>query len=219
MIEDEDSIRRVLKTHLEPHGFTLFEALTAAAGLKLMTDVRPQLVILDLGLPDRPGAEVLREIRTWSKVPVIVLTATDEEAMKVSLLEAGADDYIAKPFGPLELIARINVALRHHRSDQPDEPIFTSGELTVDLAGKTVTRSGKQIKLTVTEFALLSSLAKRPGQIVSQEELLREIWGQVGAENPHYLRIYIGQLRKKIEVDTSLPRHILTEPGVGYRLV
>ncbi|RYZ73290.1 MAG: response regulator transcription factor [Proteobacteria bacterium] len=219
IIEDEESIRRVLRFNLEQKGFVVHEATTGAEGLKLSQEARPQLVILDLGLPDRSGLEVLKELRAWSKIPVLVLTATDDELTKVTLLEAGADDYIAKPFGPLELLARINVALRHHRNDGEDRPVFISDDLEIDLATKTVKVNSEVVRLTATEFSLLSALAKNAGQIVSQETLLREVWGTVGADNPHYLRIYIGQLRKKLEPGVAVPKHIQTEPGVGYKIV
>lgn len=219
MIEDEESIRRVLRANLETRGYVLIEASTGQAGLERAQADRPQLVILDLGLPDKSGLEVLRELRAWSKIPVLILTATDDEATKVELLEAGADDYISKPFGPLELVARINVALRHHRDDSEDSPVFQSGDLLIDLPAKSVKVGGASIRLTATEFSLLSSLAKQSGQVVAQDQLLREVWGTIGVDNPHYLRIYIGQLRKKLEPGAAVFRHIQTEPGVGYKLV
>lgn len=219
VVDDEESIRRVLKLNLEPRGFVIHDAVNGNEGLRLAEEVRPQLMILDLGLPDIPGLEVLRRLRAWSKMPVLVLTANVDEGAKVQLLEAGADDYVEKPFGPLELMARINVALRHHRHDEIDTPIFESGTLHVDLVAKRVSVNGLGVHLTATEFSLLSALAKRRGSIVPQDELLREVWGTIGADNPHYLRIYIGQLRKKLEPGAAAPSHILTEPGVGYRLV
>lgn len=221
--DDEESIRRVLKLNLESKGFYVDQCALGAEVLNLVRasapDRRPNLIVLDLGLPDINGSEVLKEIRKWSKIPIIVLTATDEESIKVALLEAGADDYITKPFSPLELIARINVALRHHKGDVSDAPIFESNGLRVDLPNKSIHLNGQPVHLTATEFSLLTVLIKNAGQVVVQEVLLREVWGANATENSHYLRIYIGALRKKLELNPSSPQHIITEPAVGYRIV
>lgn len=219
LVEDEESIRRVLRLNIEGKGYEVIEARTAAEGIQKVIDFKPNVVILDLGLPDRSGGEVLKAIREWSTVPIIVLTVNDDEKTKVDLLEAGADDYITKPFGPMELLARIHVALRHRGGETEGAPIFESGHLKVNLQLRTVWREGKPIHLTVTELNVLRMLIRGGGQIVHQDQLLREVWGQNAIENPHYLRIYIAMLRKKLEVDPAVPQHIITEPGVGYRLV
>lgn len=223
VVDDEKSIRRVLRLNLESKGFEVIESALGADALRMIRsaspDQRPNLVVLDLGLPDINGSEVLREIRKWSKIPIVVLTASDEESLKVALLEDGADDYITKPFSPLELLARINVALRHHKGDVSDAPVFESAELRVDLPNKSIQLNGQPIHLTTTEFSLLTVLIKNAGQVVGQEALLREVWGPGAIENAHYLRIYVGSLRKKLELNPSTPRHILTEPGVGYRII
>jgi two-component system KDP operon response regulator KdpE len=179
---------------------------------------KPQLIILDLGLPDQSGLEWLRRFREWSQVPVIVLTVSDQEESKVSLLEAGADDYVTKPFGFPEIMARIKVALRHNSNEEPN-PLFTTGDWEVDLLNRIVKVKGEVVKLTATEYEFLRLLVKNAGRVVAQETLLREIWGKTALGQNHYLRIYIGTLRKKLEADSSSPKHLLTEPGVGYRLV
>lgn len=219
VIEDEDSIRRVLRLNLEGKGYEVEEARSAGEGLSKIGSFKPSLVLLDLGLPDKNGFEVLKELREWSKVPVIVLTVNDDEATKVSLLEAGADDYITKPFGPLELLARIHVALRHRGSDADRMPVFESGDLRVDIASRMVLRKGLPVHLTVTEMNLLKVLVRGGGQLVHQDQILKEVWGPNALDNPHYLRIYVGQLRKKLEANPSSPQHLITEPGVGYRLI
>ncbi len=219
VIDDEDSIRRILKLNLEPQGFQVLEARSAAEGIVQIKSARPHLIILDLGLPDKPGLEVLKEIRTWSKVPIIILSVRDEESVKVSLLESGADDYMTKPFSVAELIARIKISLRHHPEDGAASPLFESGELKIDLIERKVFISEEEVHLTVTEYNILRLLVRHSGRVVSQEAILTEIWGKNALENSHYIRIYMGHLRKKIEKDPSKPKHILTEPGVGYRLV
>lgn len=219
VVDDEVSIRNILKMNLEPRGYEVLEASTGAEGLRKIRDQRPQLMILDLGLPDMAGVQVLREVRMISNLPVLVLTVNDEERTKVQLLESGADDYIMKPFSPLELLARIHVALRHHSGEREMSPVFESAGLSVDLMSRRVLCDGKPVHLTVTELNVLKSLIRGGGQVVRQDQILREVWGPNALENPHYLRIYIGQLRKKLERDPSAPVHILTEPAVGYRLV
>lgn len=219
IIEDEESIRRVLRLNLEGRSFEVAEAATAAEGLKKIGVFKPGIVILDLGLPDRNGLDVLKEIREWSNVPIIILTVSDDEKTKVALLESGADDYITKPFGPLELMARIHVALRHRGAEVDSTPVFESGNVKIDIPSKSVVKEGQAVHLTATEMNLLKALIRGGGQVVHQDQLLQEVWGANALDNPHYLRIYIGQLRKKLEMNPSTPQHILTEPGVGYRIV
>lgn len=219
VIDDEDSIRNILRMNLVPKGFVLEDAATAAEGIQKVAACKPNLIILDLGLPDKNGLEVLKEIRSWSKVPIIILTVSDDEVTKVNLLEAGADDYITKPFSIPELTARIQVALRHQQQEIETTPLFEFGEITVDLNKREVFVNGKRVHLTLTEFNLLRVLVKGRGQVVPQEQILTEVWDRNALNNPHYLRIYIAQLRKKLEISPSAPKHILTEPGVGYRLI
>ncbi len=218
LIDDEKAIREVLSLHLKAEGHKIEEAITGHQGLEKIKSFHPNLIILDLGLPDKQGLEVLKEIRTWSKVPVIVLTVNDDEKVKVKLLDSGADDYLTKPFSPAELMARVRVALRHF-GQMEATPIFESGNLKIDLSLRKVDVSGKEVKLTKTEFELLQRLVREAGKVVPQNKLLKEIWGSLAQEESHYLRIYIKQLRKKIEKNPSEPIHILTEPGVGYRIV
>lgn len=220
IVDDEESIRNVLRMNLTRNGYEVAEASSGKECLKLIQSFQPQLVLLDLGLPDGSGAEVLKEIRGWSSVPIIVLTVADDERTKVQLLESGADDYVTKPFGLLELMARVHVALRHYRSGEGAEsPVFESGDLRIELANRKAFLRGIAIHLTATEMNLLKVLARGRGQLVPQDQILKEVWGPIGMDNPHYLRIYIAQLRKKLETSASSPEHILTEPGVGYRLV
>ncbi len=219
LIDDESSIRTVLKLNLELHGFSVLEAASGAKALELVQEHRPNVIVLDLGLPDRSGISVLNEIRSWSNVPIIVLTVRDEESTKVSLLESGADDYMTKPFSVPELVARVRVSLRNHPEGGAASPTFESGDLRIDLVDQKVFLADAEIRLTVTEFNFLRMLVKHAGRVVSQETILNEVWGKSAVENTHYLRIYVGQLRKKLETDPSKPRHILTEPGIGYRIV
>lgn len=218
IIDDEVAIRNAIKINLAKAGHELSEAATGNEGIQKIATFHPNLVILDLGLPDINGLEVLKNIRGWTAIPVIILTVTDDEQTKVKLLDMGADDYLTKPFGPEELQARIRVALRHTGMIEAT-PIFESGNLHVDLNKKEVLVSGASIKLTATEYEVLSRLVRDHGKVVSQAHLLKEIWGAMAKDETHYLRIYIKQLRKKIEANPSEPVHILTEPGVGYRLV
>ena len=218
IIDDEPAIRNVLKLSLESTGYKVVAANDGKSGLEQINQFHPHLVFLDLGLPDFNGYEVLKELRKWSRVPVIVLTVQDDEQTKVQLLDAGADDYLTKPFGTKELLARVRVVLRHMGIVEAT-PIFKSDELEVDLTQKRVSVAGKEIKLTATEYEVLSRLVRDHGKVVSQVHLLKQIWGSHAEGKTHYLRIYVNQLRKKIEVNPSEPKHILTEPGVGYRLV
>ena len=218
VIDDEKAIRRLLKISLESEGYALLEASDGTDGLVKASTQRPDLIILDLGLPDIDGLTVIKRLREWSSVPVVVLTVKDSDIDKVTLLDSGADDYLTKPFSVPELLARIRAALRH--TQPPDmEAIFRSGRLEVDLSARAVFVSGNQIKLTATEYDILKLLVRYAGKVVTQGHLLKEIWGPHASEQSQYLRVYIGQLRKKIEKDPSRPELILTESGVGYRLI
>ncbi len=218
VIDDEIPIRRLLKLSLEAEGYTLLEASGGQEGLVTASTQRPDLIILDLSLPDLDGLAVLKRLREWSTIPTIVLTVKDSDKDKVALLDAGADDYLTKPFSVPELLARIRAALRH---TQPAEmtAVFQSGQLEMDLSARTVTVNGQPVKLTATEYNILRLLVRYAGKVVTQNHLLKEIWGPHAAEQTQYLRVYIGQLRKKLEKDPSRPELILTEPGVGYRLI
>ncbi len=219
LIEDESPIRRFLRTTLSSHGYKLIEASTGCDGLKLASEQRPEVVILDLGLPDIDGIEVAKQLREWSNVPIIVLSARGQEQDKITALDAGADDYLTKPFGAGELLARMRAAQRRAKpSDETDEPEFSVGELRVDRARRQVFVRGTEVHLTPNEYKLLSTLIKHAGKVVTHKQLLKDVWGQhYGTEN-HYVRVYMGQLRLKLELDPARPEYLLTEPGVGYRL-
>lgn len=217
IIDDEQPIRRLLKVSLKSQGYNITEAACGKEGIEQAAMSHPDLIILDLGLPDIDGLKVLKSIREWSQVPIIILTVRDAEIDKVSLLDSGANDYITKPFGMPELLARIRVALR--LSQAPDEEaVFKNGPLEIDFSAHTVKLNSVEIRLTDTEYRLLSLLAKNAGKLLTQRQLLKEIWGMSAIEHNHYLRIYIAQLRHKLEKDPSRPKLIVTEPGVGYRL-
>lgn len=221
VVEDDLPIRRFLRAALGEGGYRLKEVTTAAQALEALVSEPPDLVLLDLGLPDRDGIELLRELRGWSQVPVIVVSAREREHDKVAALDAGADDYLSKPFGVGELRARMRVALRHAAvSGGPaGAAVFEAGELRVDLAARLVTVAGREVHLTPHEFGLLALLVKHAGKVVTHRQLLHEVWGpEYGSEN-HYVRVYMAQLRRKLEADPARPRHIRTEPGIGYRLV
>lgn len=217
IIDDEVSIRDTLRLQLGKAGYKVLEADSAASGLRHAQNDHPHLILLDLGLPDRNGLEVLKELRRWTQIPVVVLTVTDEERTKVALLDAGADDYLTKPFGPAELLARLRVSLRHGLKEAT--PLFRSGDLEVDVNAHRVAVKGAEVKLTNTEFEVLRVLVREQGKVVPQAQLLREVWAASTEDQSHYLRIYVKQLRKKLEENPSVPKHIITEPGVGYRLV
>jgi len=217
IIDDEPQIRRLLTVTLEANGYRVLSAASGQEGLALAAQHRPALMVLDLGLPDLSGQEVLRRVREWSNVPVVVLSVQDDEAGKVAALDAGADDYVTKPFNSAELLARLRVALRH--ATMPNEEIvFQSGQLVVDLAGRRVTVRGKEVSLTATEYNLLRLLVRHAGKVLTHRQLLREVWGPGSVEQTHYLRVYVAHLREKLEANPSEPALILTEAGVGYRL-
>jgi two-component system, OmpR family, KDP operon response regulator KdpE len=218
VIDDEPPIRRLLRTTLTAAGYRVAEAETAAAGLRSLAVDKPDLVILDLGLPDNSGIEVIAEIRRVSQVPIVVLSARHDERAKVAALDLGADDYVAKPFGMAELMARLRAALRHAFQAQGELPVFASGDLAVDLVRRHVTRAGHEIKLSPKEFDLLRHLVMHAGKVLTHRQLLREVWGPAQADEVQYLRVFIRGLRQKLEPDPTRPTHILTELGVGYRL-
>ena len=217
VVDDEKSIRRFLEVGLETQGYAVLLAKNGKEGVKQAADHHPDLIVLDLGLPDIHGLEVLKKIREASAIPVIVLTVQSSDKDKETLLDAGADDYLTKPFSMTELSARIRVCLRHSLNLK-DAPVFESGPLKIDFAKRSVTVDDTQVKLTPTEFDLLKALVRHSGRIVTQQQLLKEIWGPASLEQSHYLRIYIGQLRRKLEINPAISGLILTEQGVGYRL-
>jgi len=217
VIDDELAIRRFLHTVLSSEEFSLHEAENGHAGLAAAATVRPDVILLDLGLPDLDGVEVIKRVREWSLVPIIVLSVRDRENDKVAALDAGADDYLTKPFGVGELLARIRAALRRSLQQTP-EPVFTSGDLVMDLTLRRVTVNGVEVQLTPTEYDILRLLVTHAGKVLTHGQILKQIWGIAYLEQPHVLRVNVSNLRRKIEVDPSRPRHITTEPGVGYRL-
>ncbi|MGC3972077.1 MAG: response regulator [Pirellulales bacterium] len=221
VIEDEEPIRRFLRATLSTQGYAVHEATTGAAGLGMAAADHPELVILDLGLPDMDGGQVLAELRTWSRVPVIVLSARGREGDKVAAFEAGADDYLTKPFGMRELMARMRAVIR--RSDQVGpgplvEKPFQVGELVIDSAARRVSVRNQDVKLTPIEFKLLSLMSKHAGKVITHRHLLEEVWGTEHVQEINYLRVFMAGLRRKIEIDSAQPRYLLTEQGVGYRL-
>lgn len=219
LVEDEPEIRRFLRATLRGAGYRLFEAPTAEAGLMEIGSRQPDAVILDLALPDRDGLEVIRRVRAWSAVPIIVLSARGQERDKIGALDAGADDYVSKPFGAGELLARLRVALRHAAgASHPDDAPFSVGDLHVDLLRRQVLVSGKEVRLTPIEYKLLSTLVRHAGKVVTHHQLLRDVWGPHHDTQAHYVRVYMGHLRHKLELEPAQPRYLLTEPGVGYRL-
>lgn len=219
IIEDEAPIRRFLRASLAEQGYRFNEAETAAEGLRLTASAPPDLIILDLGLPDQNGIEVLKQIRDWSEVPIIIVSARGQERDKVLALDSGANDYLTKPFAVGELLARIRVALRlAARASKPQDSVFTAGDLKVDLAARRVMVMGQEIHLTPTEYRLLTTLIRDAGKVLTQSYLLKEVWGPGHAQESHYLRVAMAKLRAKIEADPARPRTLLTEVGIGYRL-
>jgi two-component system KDP operon response regulator KdpE len=220
VIEDEVPIRRFLRPAFAAAGWSLIEAQTGAAGILEASQGRPDVIILDLGLPDMDGIEVIRRIREWSSLPIIILSARNQEADKVAGLDAGADDYLHKPFSVQELLARVRVALRHSAQVQTGaDEIIRAGDITIDLARRTVARNGHEVHLTPLEYRLLATLARHHGLVMTHSQLLREVWGPGHEQDSAYLRIFIRQLRKKLEANPVQPRHLLTEVGVGYRFL
>jgi two-component system KDP operon response regulator KdpE len=217
VVDDERAIRRFLRTSLTAHGYTVYEASSGQEALSAVVGDRPDLIILDLGLPDLNGIEVARQLREWTRIPIIVLSVREEEATKVAALDVGADDYLIKPFGIAELMARIRVALRH--ADQPaGEPVFEVGDLRMDRARRQVLMAGNEIVLTPTEYDLLRVLVQYAGKVLTHRQLLRQVWGVGYDLETHLLQVNISNLRRKIEPDPSRPSYIITEAGVGYRL-
>jgi two-component system KDP operon response regulator KdpE len=220
LVEDEPQIRRFLRATLTGQNYRLFETTTGADGLVEIAARQPDVVIVDLGLPDLDGLQVIRRLREWSTVPVIVLSARGQERDKVAALDAGADDYVSKPFGAGELLARIRVALRHAAGarHEGDAATFKVGELEVDLLRRRVLVRGAEVKLTPVEYRLLTTLVRHAGKVVTHPQLLREVWGPGHEAQGHYVRVYMAHLRHKLEAEPARPRYLLTEPGVGYRL-
>jgi two-component system, OmpR family, KDP operon response regulator KdpE len=216
VIDDEVPILRALKINLAARKYEVSTAADGASGLAAMARDRPDVLILDLGLPDMDGTDVIRGVRGWSSTPIIVLSAWGQESQKVAALDAGADDYVTKPFGMDELLARLRAAVRR-AAPAPDEPVISTAEFTVDLARKRVTRAGADVRLTPTEWQLLEVLVRNAERLVTQRQLLQEVWGPGYQTEAHYLRVYMAGLRRKLEPDPSAPRYLLTEPGMGYR--
>lgn len=220
VVEDEPEIRRFLRSALGADGYRVVEAESGARGIVDAGTHKPDLAIVDLGLPDMDGVEVIRRIRAWSPMPIIVLSARAREQAKIEALDAGADDYVTKPFGVGELLARLRVALRHAaRSAASGATVIQFGKVEADMERRTVLRDGQEVHLTPIEFRLLACLAQHLGMVVTHRQLMREVWGPAHVEHTHYLRIYMKQLREKLEDDPVCPSHLLTESGVGYRLV
>jgi two-component system, OmpR family, KDP operon response regulator KdpE len=218
VIDDEPKIRRFLRAGFELHGYSVHEAENAAEGLKVATFNAPDLIVLDLNLPDVSGSELLEQIRSWSNVPIIVLSVESSEEQKVRLLKLGADDYVVKPFGMAELMARAEAAIRRYFKSKTENPVVVAGPLTVDLASRTVSLNKKEVRLTRKEYRLMHILATHVGLVVTHDQLLKDIWTGNQRENIQYLRILVRKLRQKIETDPNDPRLLVTESGVGYRL-
>lgn len=218
IVEDEKEIRRFVRLALEGEALKVVDADTLQRGLIEAATRKPDLVILDLGLPDGDGRDFIRDLRQWSTVPVIVLSARVDEQDKIDALDVGADDYLTKPFGIGELLARVRVALRRHPGQQP-EPVVRFSDVSVDLAARRVTRAGQEIHLTPIEFRLLGILLNNIGKVLTQRQLLSQVWGPNAVEHSHYLRIYMAHLRQKLEADPAQPKHLLTETGIGYRFM
>jgi two-component system, OmpR family, KDP operon response regulator KdpE len=218
IIDDEVQIRRLLRVALEAENYQVREAQTGQDGLAEVASRRPDVILLDLGLPDMDGVVVLKRLREWSETPVLVLTVRDDEQEKVAALDAGAEDYVTKPFSTAELLARLRAAQRKTRPAE-EISVFKSGDLVVDLTSHVVSRGGKEIKLTATEYALLRLLVKHPGRVLTHRHILREIWGPKSEEHRQYLRVYVTHLRQKIEADSTNPVLIKTESGIGYRFI
>ncbi|MDR7382235.1 response regulator [Promicromonospora iranensis] len=217
VVDDDAALARALAINLRAHGWDVTVAPTGAAGLDAVSSARPDVVLLDLGLPDMPGLDVIAGIRGWTRVPIVVLSARQLGDDKVDALDAGADDYVTKPFAMNELLARLRAAVRRAEPAQAEEPVVTAGELRIDLARRQVSRAGAGVRLSPTEWALLEVLVRNRGRLVDRKLLLHEVWGPAYSTETNYLRVYTAQLRRKLERDPSHPRHILTHPGAGYR--
>jgi two-component system KDP operon response regulator KdpE len=219
VIEDEAQMRRFIRASLSAHGYTVSEAMTGGEAIALATSRNPDVILMDLGLPDTDGVDLTRRVREWSRTPIIVISARGRETDKVEALDAGADDYLTKPFGVEELLARIRVALRHALGAvRADESLLEFGSLRIDLARREVKVEGRDVHLTPTEYRLLTLLARNAGRVLTHRQIIREVWGPSYAGQTHHVRVHMAELRKKIEADPARPRLILTEPGVGYRL-
>lgn len=218
VVDDEPAIVRALRINLTARGYEVYTAFDGRTALQLVTAKKPDLMILDLGLPDMDGIDVIGGVRGWSTMPILVLSARDQEAQKVEALDAGADDYVTKPFGMDELLARLRAAIRRARPT-PTEPRIITPDFTIDLADKTVHRGDEPIRLTPTEWHILDILARHAGRLVTTRQLLHDVWGPTYRNETHYLRVYMAQLRRKLEPDPAHPRYLRTEPGIGYRLV
>lgn len=217
LVEDEPQMRRFIRASLTAHGYRLLEASTAREAQQLVTAHNPELLLLDLGLPDGDGVTFAAQLREWSKVPIIVISARGLEADKVQALDAGADDYLTKPFGVSELLARMRVALRHAQKT-PEEPVVTLGRVQLDFSKRRVTKDGIEVHLTPIEYRLLALLAQHVGKVLTHRQILHEVWGPGSAHQTHYVRVHMAELRKKLEATPARPQLILTEPGIGYRL-
>ena len=219
VVDDEPQIRRALRTSLQAHGYDVETASNGGEAVLVAAEAAPDLVFLDLGLPDMDGTEVIRRVRAFSEVPVIVLSVRDQQADKVAALDVGADDYVTKPFGMEELLARLRATLRRSHPEEPTPPLMRFGDLEVDLARQLVSRAGESVHLTKTEYALLETMVTNPGKLLTHQWLLRKVWGQGYGQETHYLRVYVRALRTKLGDAAAAPELILTEPGVGYRWI
>ncbi|WP_192457226.1 two-component system response regulator KdpE [Musicola keenii] len=219
IVEDEREIRRFLRNALESEGCRVFDAETLQRGLIEAATRKPDLIILDLGLPDGDGIDYIRDLRQWSAIPIIVLSARTDEQDKIDALDAGAEDYLTKPFGIGELLARVRVALRRSSATPQSSPLIAFSDVTVDLVNRQVSRADEEIHLTPIEFRLLATLLANPGKVLTQRQLLNQVWGPNAVEHSHYLRIYMGHLRQKLEQDPARPRHFITEIAIGYRFM
>ena len=218
IVDDEPQIRRFLRASLQAHDYEVIEAANGKEAVRACTVQKPDLLVLDLGLPDMDGLDVIKLVREWSTIPIIVLSMRAEDPDKIEALDRGANDYVTKPFSMGELLARMRVALRQGRADGTDAPVVTAGEINIDLSKRLVTLGGTPVKLSRKEYDLLKILASHPGKVITHQQLLQEVWGQAYVEETQYLRVYIGQLRQKLERDPAAPKRLVTEPGVGYRL-
>lgn len=217
VVDDEPQILRALSTNLKARGYSVDVAPTGEEALRLAAELHPDVVVLDLGLPGIGGIEVVEGLRGWTQVPIIILSVRESEADMVAALDAGADDYVTKPFGMNELLARLRAAVRRAAPGQGEEPVITTNHFAIDLGAKRVTAEGAEVRLTPTEWHLVEVLVRHPGKLISQRQLLQEVWGPQYERETHYLRVYMAQVRRKLEPEPSRPRYFITEPGMGYR--